>query len=57
MKLSLPPPFFPAFNNSIVAGKKGGGREMLGLEELTHRFVKVTARQEIGCPASLPSGL
>ena len=20
----LPPPFFPAFNNSIVAGKKGG---------------------------------
>jgi len=24
---TLPPPFFPAFNNSIVAGKKGGLRD------------------------------
>ena len=29
----LPPPFFPAFNNSIVAGKKGGrGEDRIRLE-------------------------
>jgi heme/copper-type cytochrome/quinol oxidase subunit 3 len=34
----LPPPFFPAFNNSIVAGKKGGKKNRLSDVEISAGF-------------------
>ena len=48
--LSPPPPFFPAFNNSIVAGKKGGHVESTVDDECS----PVRAAKLIACSLHSP---